>query len=186
MTSGKSLSDQNSDNTQTFEDRDYFTLGPNVYTRGEYIWLLKQLGHTEDRIKKATEWPSKISPFWIGLIRDKGYTQFVVQVHRDGTVLDCRSKTGLSLFYNNSSPYSFHYSSRNIVVYTLAKDEEHAKKNAEKKRLEQFLSKSWLEHLEQEAENERYNKEMARTSVNQSIWPGINSWYGKAFNGVTP
>ena len=37
MTSGKSLSDRNSEDIQTFEDRDYFVLGSNVYTRGELL-----------------------------------------------------------------------------------------------------------------------------------------------------
>lgn len=173
MTNGKSSSNQRSDNTQTFEDREYFTMGPNVYTRSEYIWLLKQLGRTEEQIQKMTEWPSKISPFWIKLIRDKGYNQYGIQLKRDGTVVKIKKQDKLSLFYNNSTPYSLYYTSGDIVVYTLAKDEDHAKENAEKKRLEQFLSKSWLGHLEQEAENERYRKE-AKLSP---IYPGKSHWY---------
>lgn len=182
MTSGKSSSDQRSDNTQTFEDRDYFVMGPNVYTRGEYVWLLKQLGYTEENIKKKTEWPSKVSPFWVELIKDKGYKQYGVRVKRDGTIAHIKESKALALFYNSSTPYSFHYIAGDIVVYTLAKDEDHAKKNAEKKRLEQFLSKSWLGHLEQEAENERLRQEMKNP-----MWPGINSFYAQHFNnGASP
>ena len=160
MTNGKSSSNQRSDNTQTFEDRDYFVMGGNVFTRGEYVWLHRQMGRTEEQIAKVTEYPAKISPFWIELIRDKGYKQYSLQVKRDGTVVKVKQMVTLAMFYNNSTPYSFHYVSGDIVVYTLAKDEDHAKKNAEKKRLEQFLSKSWLGHLEQEAENERFRQEM--------------------------
>lgn len=172
MTNGKSSSSQKSDNTQTFEDRDYFVHGPNVYNRSEYVWLLKEMGFTEENIQKKTAWPAKVSPFWIELIKDKGYKQYGVQVKRDGTVVCIRKNDKLTLFYNGSTPYSFHYVAGDIVVYTLAKDDDHAKKNAEKKRLEQFLSKSWLGHLEQEAEHERYRKEM-----NTSTWPGINNFY---------
>ena len=177
MTNGKSSSNQKSDNTQTFEDRDYFVMGPNVYTRGEYVWLLRHMGRTEEQIAKVTEYPAKISPFWVELIRDKGYKQYGVQVKRDGTVVKIKLVEHLALFYNNSTPYSFHYVSGDIIVYTLAKDEDHAKKNAEKKRLEQFLSKSWLSHLEQEAENESYKQEMMK----QALVAGINNWYSNQY-----
>ena len=180
MTNGKSSSNQKLDNTQTFEDRDYFVLGPNIYTRSEYVWFLRHIGRTEEQIAKATEYPAKISPFWIELIRDKGYKQYGIQVKRDGTVVKIREMQSLGLFYNNSTPYSFHFVSGDIVVYTLAKDEDHAKKNAEKKRLEQFLSKSWLGHLEQEA---KYEKEyvIQKQAVAKSMWPGVNNWYNKAY-----
>ena len=181
MTNGKSSSNQKSEDTQTFEDRDYFVYGPNVYTRGEYVWLLKLFGRSEEQIKKATEWPSKISPFWIELIRDKGYKQFTVHMKRDGEVVQIKPVERLALFYNSSTPYSFHYHMGDIIVYTLAKDEDHAVKNADKKRLEQFLSKSWLNHLEQEEEDKRYDQE-----TKKPMWPGINNWYHRQYNSTTP
>ena len=148
MTNGKYSSNQNSDDTKTFEDRDYFVHGPNVYTRGEYVFLLRQLGHTEEQIKKRTEYPSKISPFWIDLLKE-GYKQWIIMMERDGRLNEAQEKLSLSLFYNNSSPYSHHYRNTNIIVYTLAKDKEHAVRNADKKRVEQFLSKAWLAHMEE-------------------------------------
>lgn len=148
MTNGKYSSNQNSDDTKTFEDRDYFVHGPNVYTRGEYVFLLRQLGNTEEQIKKRTEYPSKISPFWIDLLKE-GYKQWIVMMERDGTLNEAQEKFNISLFYNNSTPYSHHYRNTNIIVYTLAKDMEHAVRNADKKRVEQFLSKAWLAHMEE-------------------------------------
>ena len=155
MTNGKYSSSQNSEDTKTFEDRDYFVCGPNVFTRGEYIFLLQQKGMKEDAIKKLTEYPAKISPFWIDFLKD-GYKQWVVMLERDGTVNEAQEKSSLNLFYNSSTPYCHRYHNTNIIVYTLAKDKDHAIHNADKKRVEQFLSKAWLNHMEEWTKTKRY------------------------------
>jgi hypothetical protein len=184
MTSGKYSSNQNSEDTQTFEDRDYFVHGPNVYTRGEYAWLLKMLMFPDSQIEKKMVWPSKISPFWISLMRDKGYKQWMVQLKRNGEVVQTHEKPGISLFYNSSTPYCFHFHGTDICVYTLAKDLDHALKNAEKKRLEQFLSKAWLGAIQDYEENQRLI-EQNKKSFSQAMWPGINQFYANQMS-TTP
>lgn len=194
MTNGKSESSQSSGDTQTFEDRDYFIHGGNVFTRSEYVWLLETLGFTKNNIELKTRWPAKITPFWLELIRDKGYKQWGIRMARDGTVVECKEQSALSLFYNSSTPYCHRYSNKDIIVITLAKDKDHAVANANKKRVQQFLSKAWLEHIQQEEEFERSMNTPRRSaqvnisggsggagSFSQAIWPGVASWYAQQY-----
>lgn len=146
MTNGNVSLDQRSDNTQTtkeLEDRTYYTLGGNIFSKG-YFDKLKKYCPALTNYKK---YPAQIDPFWVDQL-ENGWKQYEIYMKRDGSLRNIRQFASISLFYNSSTPYYFRFYINDIIVTCLAKDEEHAIAHANKKRIENFLHKGWLKELE--------------------------------------
>ena len=144
MENGKQSFDQKLDSTKTIEDRDYFTLGPNIFNRSNYAFLMKCLGINQEAITKRTVWPAKIDPYWIDQLKE-GWKQWRVTIDRDRKVQDILEVTRLALYYNSSSPYCWWFASPStLVVVTLAKDTTQAEVHANKVLTQQYLNPKWL------------------------------------------
>lgn len=144
MENGKQSFDQKSDSTKTIEDRDYFTVGPNIFNRANYTYLLQRLGHSQETITKRTTWPAKIDPYWIDQLKE-GWKQWRVTIDRDRKVQDILEVTRLALYYNYSSPYCWWFASpTSMIVVTLAKDPTQAEAHANKVLTQQYLNPKWL------------------------------------------
>jgi len=144
MENGKQSFDQRSDSTKTIEDRDYFTLGPNIFSRSNYAFLMKCLGNNQEAITKRTVWPAKIDPYWIDQLKE-GWKQWRVTIDRDRKVQGILEVTRLALYYPNSSPYCWWFASpTSMIVVTLAKDKEQAETHANKVLTQQYLNPKWL------------------------------------------
>jgi hypothetical protein len=128
------------------EDRDYFVHGPNIFNRSDYEFLLTQLQVPEDQKKKRLQWPSKIEPFWIDQLKT-GWTQWCIGLNRTREVTRKEQPPRLNLFYNSSTPYAFYFTRDIIIVWCLAKSEEHALAHANKICTQQYLHKGWLEAM---------------------------------------
>lgn len=144
MENGKQSFDQRSDSTKIIEDRDYFVLGPNIFNRTDYKFLLQRLGHSQTTIDKRTTWPAKVDPYWIDQLRE-GWKQWKVQISRDREILSIEPEPKLTLYYNSSSPYCWWFGDKTILwVITLAKDKEQAETHANKVLTQQYLNPKWL------------------------------------------
>lgn len=151
MTSGKSslnqrLLDTRIINMAEIEDRDYFVMGRNVFNRSNFKLLLEHLKWPKEHQEKALQWKSQIDPFWIDQLRE-GWKQWKIVLNRERKIIEECPTPYLVLFYNQSSPYCFHFEYKNIVVHCLAKSKEHAIKHANKVCTQQFLHKGWLQQI---------------------------------------
>ena len=144
MTSGKQSFDQNSEDTKTIEDRDYFVIGKNIFNRANAYFLRQQLGMKDSMIEQMQQFPAKVDPYWIDQLRE-GYVQWKVSITRDREVLSANQEPRLQLYYNQSSPYCWWFGGKSeLVVITLAKDKEQAEKHANKVLTQQYLNPKWL------------------------------------------